>query len=126
MFARTVLLFAAAVFAVFGVWLFADPSLLERWVGVAASSAAGRTEIRAFYGGLELGFAAFLMVAVWRPPMVGPACLALGLTTGGIALARILGMWVDGSGSLITLGFLGTEVLLALLGFAAFARSGRG
>lgn len=58
-FPEVVLGISAAVWAAFGVWLFADPAALSH-VGVVVETPSARTEVRAFYGGLELGVAAFL------------------------------------------------------------------
>lgn len=121
---RLILLVAALVFALFGVWLTLQPQRIGDWAEVHAPTPTARTEIRAFYGGLELGLAAFLVLAAFRPALAPAACLALGFICAGIAGVRLLGFALDGSYSTRLLLFFLTEAVLAGLGFwgASLAR----
>lgn len=90
-FGTVVLLLAALGFLGFGIAIVAAPEAVLAPVGISGT-AAGLVELRAFYGGLEIGLAAFLFACAarrdWRPP----GLLAVGLVNGGIALARLLGI----------------------------------
>ena len=120
-FARVSLWLAALAFAGFGAALLARPSLLGV-LGVALARPAAATEIRAFYGGLELGMAAFLGFASRRDAWVRPALAAQAATLGGVALARAIGMAVDGSAEPLILAFGAVEAAGALLAVAALRR----
>jgi hypothetical protein len=48
----------AAAFLGYGAASIVKPEVLRK-VGVRASDAGGRTELRAMYGGMELGFGVF-------------------------------------------------------------------
>ena len=82
-----VLVLAALGFLGFGAWLLVDPVGGLAGVGIAGTTAAGVVELRAFYGGLEVGLGLFLLLcsarADWRVPglwLVLLSNLAIGLT----------------------------------------------
>ena len=121
--ARIILALAALMFGAFGVWLLLDPESLGDLTGVVASGPAARTEVRAFYGGLEIGFAAFFVLGCCRPKIAATACLCLGVVVTGLVLGRIFGMVADGSFSNQLLAFVMIEAVFAGLGFLGFARA---
>ena len=121
-FSRTVLILAAPMFGLFGVWLMFAPEKLSEWVGIESQSPAAMTELRAFYGGLEVGLAVFFLIAGLRTRLVASGCLALAIAMLGIAVARVLGLVLDGSGSTQVYMFLGSEVLFVVLGFLGWRR----
>lgn len=122
MFARIVLIVAALMFAVFGIWLLAAPDKLGEWLDVAAASPVGRTEIRAFYGGYELGLALFLLLGL-RRRFTAASCYCLALTMGCVALARLYGFAVDGTAGGATMAIWAIEAGFALLGLVAGSRA---
>ena len=63
--ARVSLLLAALGLIAFGAALLVKPSLLGI-VGVELGRPSAATEIRAFYGGLELGLAVFFIATSFR------------------------------------------------------------
>ena len=101
--ARISLGITALGFAVFGAWLLVSPTSLVR-IGVLLTLPNAVTEIRAFYGGLELGIAAFFFLALRRPAWFAPALVLQALALGGTAAARIFGILAGGT----------TEIMLAL------------
>ncbi len=64
---RLALAIAAAGFAGFGAACLAQPKKMLRLVDIKATSPVGTTELRAMYGGLELGFGAFFALALAKP-----------------------------------------------------------
>ncbi|HEX8904439.1 MAG TPA: DUF4345 domain-containing protein [Longimicrobiaceae bacterium] len=119
--ARISLVLAALAFAGFGVALLVRPTLLGI-LGVQLPTPAAATEIRAFYGGLELGLAAFFFIASRRDAWVRPALFAQAAGMGGIVLARIAGIAVDGSAEPLVLLFGALEASGAILGLIALRR----
>ena len=82
-----VLVLAGLGFLGFGGWLLVDPVGGLAGVGIAGTTAAGVVELRAFYGGLEVGLGLFLLMCAskrdWRVPglwLVLLGNLAIGLT----------------------------------------------
>jgi hypothetical protein len=123
-FARLSLVLGALGLAGFGVALLVRPSLLGV-VGVELTGPAASTEIRAFYGGLELGLAAFFLAATRRDAWLRPALFAQAAGLGGIVAARLLGVLIDGSAEPLIFLFAAIEGAGALLGLLALRRLGR-
>ncbi|MCO5168882.1 MAG: DUF4345 domain-containing protein [Planctomycetes bacterium] len=119
--ARCSLALTAVAFAAFGLWLLVAPQALGQ-VGVELPTPAARAEIRAFYGGLELGLAAFFAVAAARPAWFAPGLLAQALGLGGVVLGRLTGVVVDGATDPLLLALMGAEAAGCALGVVALVR----
>ena len=78
----------AAAFAGFGTALLVKPDILKR-IGIRADDPNARTELRAMYGGMELGFGAFFAIAALKPEWRVPALTAILLGIGGLGATRI-------------------------------------
>ena len=120
MFATVVLVFFGLSFLAFGLWALFAPVSLAALVHFGMESPASVTEIRAFYGGLEIGLAAFLIWSAFDKEMLPAALIALAAVAGGIALARVAGILVDGSASGMMFGALAFESLGAIFAVAAW------
>ncbi len=111
---RTIVVFVtAAVYAGFAVWLGFWPAALLETFGIENSTPAMLTEIRAFYGGVEIGIAVVMLV-LWKQGNTSASLLIGGLPLAGSASGRLLGMLADGYSSM--------HLVLAaveLVGFAA-------
>jgi hypothetical protein len=109
-------------FAFFGVWLLLRPNAL-RGVGVVAESPDGRAELRAMYGGVELGIAAFLGLCLLRPDFTEPGLWLQLLAIGGLAVGRLIGIALETGGvSKTTWFFASLEILATALTLAAIAQ----
>ena len=109
-------------FAFFGVWLLLRPNAL-RGVGVVAENADGRAELRAMYGGLELGIAAFLGLCLLRPDFTEPGLWLQLVALGGLALGRLIGISAEKGGVGKTLWFFAAiEIIATLVTLAAIAQ----
>jgi peptidoglycan/LPS O-acetylase OafA/YrhL len=118
---RLSLRLAALAFAGFGVALLVRPALLGT-LGIELGRPAAVTEIRAFYGGLELGLAVFFALASTRDEWLRPALFAQAASLGGIVLARLVGFAIDGSAEPLLLLFAAIETTGAVLAIAALRR----
>jgi hypothetical protein len=116
--ARVSLILAAVAYAGFGVVTLAAPWTLGM-LGIELIRPAAETEIRAFYGGLELGMAVFLARAAADPAWFRPALFAQTATLGGVVAARVLGMAIDGGIEPLTVLLGAAEATGALVGFIA-------
>ncbi len=96
LFARIVLLIQIAARVLLGLAYFIRPEEMASFSGALLMSAAAVTEVRAFYGGLQLGLAAFLAMALLRLDLLRPALTLLVLLYSALAVARIGGLWLDG------------------------------
>ena len=78
----------AAAFAGFGATLLVKPEVLGK-IGVKGHGPNARTELRAMYGGMELGFGAFFTIALLKPEWRTPALTAILLAIGGLGVTRL-------------------------------------
>ncbi len=92
---RTALITAAAGFAGFGAACLIRPKDMLDRVDVRPKSGRGTTELRAMYGGLELGLGAFFAVAAAKEEWSRPALLAQALGLGALAASRLAGILHD-------------------------------
>src|SRR4051812_34768200 len=115
---RLSLRLTALVFAAFGVALLVRPALLGG-LGIELGRPTAVTEIRAIYGGLELGLALFFALASTREAWLHPALFAQAVALSGILLARLAGVVADGSAEPAILLFAAIEAVgVALAGLA--------
>lgn len=120
---RIALITAASGFTGFGIACLIRPKSMLRRVDVQARSARGTTELRAMYGGLELGFGAFFAIAAVKPEWSRPALMAQTLGLGALAASRLAGILSDHPrGALMKVLFV-AESSAAGLGAAALATS---
>jgi hypothetical protein len=120
---------SALAFGGFGTWLLLWPEAMGA-LGLDLTTPAAVTEIRAFYGGLELGCAGFFLVAARRPAWHTPGLMLQATSLGGAALARLGGVMVDGTREPIVFGLMAAEAVGAsiavwLLWRTAVARHSR-
>lgn len=92
----TVLRVTGLAFFAFGLYGLLFPERLLGPSGVLLPVPAARGEMRAFFGGFEIGFGLFLLMAAYRPRFTEAAALAATLGLGSIAIARGLSMAVEG------------------------------
>jgi len=115
---RILIVLSAAVFLFFGAWLFAVPTALES-IGIQLTTDEAFIDIRATYGGLELGLATFFLVAQGRPAWHRASLLAAALCTAGFGIGRLLGMLLAGEApSLMVIFFVIEAVGAAVLTWA--------
>lgn len=115
-FPTIVIFITAAAWAGFSVWLGLNPGALLLAFGVDQATPQMLTEVRAFYGGVEMAIAVAIIVLWWRDEMFA-ALLVGGLPLLGSAFGRCIGLVVDGL-SLIHLGLAALEFVGAGFCFA--------
>ena len=93
---RLFLIVQILILAGFGLAYFVRPQETANLSGMLLMAPAALTDVRAYYGGLQLGLAAWLGLALLRPRLLEATCMLLVLLYGALALARIGGLWLDG------------------------------
>ncbi len=99
----------AASFAGFAIWLGVNPNALLEAFGIDNRTPQMSTEIRAFYGGIEMAIAV-AMIVLWRRGDLFAALLIGGLPLAGSATGRFIGLIADGF-STTHLGFAALEIV---------------
>ena len=94
-FADVTVIITATAWAGFSAWLGSQPDALLDAFGVQASTPQMRTEIRAFYGGVEAAIAV-AMIVLWKRGDTSAALLIGGLPLAGSAGGRLSGWALDG------------------------------
>lgn len=117
-FSRLVLVVTGTVFIAYGIAFLAVPALMAAGMGIALPVPTAVTDVRAVYGGLQLGLGCLLICWSRRPPLITAGLYTIVATLGGITLGRTLGMVVDRSAetaNLMVLAFEATGPLCALV-----------
>jgi len=119
---RILIVLSAGIFLFFGTWLFAIPTALEG-IGIELTTPEAFIDVRATYGGLELGLAAFLLVAQARPAWHRGALLLAALCVGGLGAGRLGGILLAGEGTTLMWTFLAIEAASAAVLLWAYRSS---
>lgn len=115
----------AVVFLGLGVWLMVDPVGGLSGVEVTVRNAAGATELRAMYGGLELGLGVFGVLAARRPAWTEPALWAFTLAVGGLGAVRGLSSLLTDGHSPMLWKLFATEAVGTAMNVAALRQATR-
>lgn len=119
-FTRIMLYVGALTFLVFGLWLLVNPAGLAATGLPVEPGSLWRVEIRAFYGGLEIGFGTFLLLCARRPGWALPGLTAAALVLCGAGLARAAGLVLDHRADTSMLAAVAAELGGAVLSAAAY------
>lgn len=105
----------AVFFAGMGLAAIARPGFVVGFFGIELKTYAGRSEVRAVYGGFGLAVAALIAFAVAAPSAISAGILlAIGISVGGMAAGRLLGGFLERRMPLGWVGvFLAVEVALS-------------
>jgi hypothetical protein len=106
----------------YGLYCFFDPAFLAGAAGVASTTPTGTIELRAMYGGLQVGIGALAALGAVRPTFARPALVALAFLCSGLFLARIVGAGWGGEFSSYTVSALGIEITSAALALLFLGR----
>ncbi len=113
----------------FGMAYLVSPVSMLELTGGSASTPAAITDVRATYGGLQLGLGAYLLWSALAPERIPSALLALSLVAGAVGGCRLLGVLIDGDfGPTLLIGPIHISALVfelstCVLAFVAFSRA---
>ena len=124
-FSKVVLVLLGLMFLGFGLAFLLRPTQMAQMVSIELPEATAKTEIRAFYGGLEIGLAVFLFVCAATGGWIRPGLLAAGLACAGPALGRLVGLWLDGQPKPVLFTILAVEVACTAAVVVAFVLEGQ-
>jgi hypothetical protein len=119
---KAALLVGGLGFLGFGLLMLIAPQAAMASLGLTVPDGVPTTEIRAFYGGLELALGGLLLTAMVQPDYRRGGLWLGAVSYGTVAVTRCLGMLIDSSGGNFLLGALTLEIVLAIW-FALALRS---
>ena len=97
----------------FGVAFILAPIRTMALAGIAMEGAAAAVELRAFYGGLELGLGALIVAAALVPGRLRDGLLLTLVSYGAIGGTRLIGMLATGTDAPFFRFAVGVELGLA-------------
>jgi hypothetical protein len=120
---RIVLTFTGIIWLGYGLMALVAPTAVVDAAGIALGTADAMTDVRAVYGGAQIGLGLLLLYCSRVPAMLRPGLIALGLIASGILLARVTGIVVDGARGGFTFFALSTEVVAVSLAWISLNRA---
>ena len=117
---KALLIISAVIFLLFGLAYVVMPQPLMEPVGIKAPP-KGITDIRATYGGLQVGIAMFLYWSSLSPSKIESGLRALLFVAASVAICRAIGVVVDSHLGIHIIGFT-FEITLAVLAFFALKK----
>lgn len=123
MLVKSTLFLAALGLAGFGLAFLLVPVQTLALAGLAMEGVGARTELRTFYGGLELGLAALLLACLRDRRRHRDGLWLVLAVFGGLAAARLLGLALDREWSTFLGLALATELFLAALAALTLRRA---
>jgi hypothetical protein len=120
--ARTYLRILGAMTLFFGLLYLFAPTTMTDPTGFGALGPSATTDVRATYGGLQIGLGLFLLWAAAEDARVRLALVLQVLTIGAVGSSRALGILLDGEATGVLIGALVFEVLLTIAAIALLRR----
>jgi hypothetical protein len=105
---RIYLALQALALIALGLAYFSHPEEMSNLSGMLLMAPAAVTDVRAYYGGLQIGLGIYLLLACRLVELQRATLMLAVLLYSALALARIAGLWLDG-------GLQQTFNLIALL-----------
>jgi hypothetical protein len=112
----------ALIWLPYGLYCLANPGSLAEAAGVEATSATGRIELRAMYGGLQAAIGALALAGALRTSLAPHALLALGSIAAGLGVTRLVSAAGAAEFSSYTVMALALEWTMLVLAFVLFRR----
>lgn len=113
--ARLLLALVALAMVGFGAPYLIAPAEMAAVTEVGARTPTARSDVRAQYGGFQVGVGAFLFACLARRDRTALGLLAAALTLGGFTLAHVGSILADGPVKPVVLGALAVEAVGAVL-----------
>ena len=120
--ARTYLTFIAAISLVFGVVYLVAPLSMTTPMGFGDLKPSALTDVRANYGGFQIGTGLFMLLCLKRERLKLGMLLAF-LLAAVITASRALGLAIDGDIIPPSQGALTFEVMLTVISLVIYLRT---
>jgi len=122
---RGVTLSVAALFVGLGLWLMLQPEAVQDLYPISLNAPMAISEIRAIFGGLMIGVGGAVLLLDLVSKRQQDAAMALATVTGGLILARIVGLGAEGfpSGPVLTESIFEIVLFALLISLGAYRRA---
>ena len=121
-FARAYLYFMAVMGLFFGLWYLIAPTGMTDPTGFGPLGPNALTDVRATYGGFQIGLGLFTLWAAADPARVRMGLLLQALTIGAIGSCRLVGFAIDGGPNGFLISAIVTEISFTALTLFALRR----
>jgi hypothetical protein len=121
-FARAYLYFVGVIGLLFGIWYLVAPTALTDPTGFGPLGPNALTDVRATYGGFQIGSGLFLLWSAGDAARMRAALVLQALTIGAIGSCRLVGFAIDGSPNGFLISAIVTEVTFTALALFALRR----
>lgn len=111
-----------AAFVLIGANTFVDPLRAMAPLELNVNTVSALNELRATYGGMQVGIGLFLMAGARWAALTRPVLLAQALMLGGLAAGRLVGVALDGLPNGFVQALLVLETAIAVLSVALYRR----
>lgn len=111
-----------AAFVLIGANTFVDPLRAMAPLELNVNTVSALNELRATYGGMQVGIGLFLMAGARWATLTRPVLLAQALMLGGLAAGRLVGVALDGLPNGFVQALLVLETTIAVLSVALYWR----
>jgi hypothetical protein len=118
---RTIVSIGGPLAIVSGLVCATATETLTGMAGITATP-SGVTDLRAVYGGFQIGLGVFLLWCRSDPARIPAGLLALGLAVGSLGALRVIGLLVDGEPNAFHAANLTIEAATTALVAFAFAK----
>lgn len=123
-FAKTLVWINCWLFVAFGLgFILAPQPLAALLTGATPATASAMIDMRATYGGMALGLAVIFGLCARNEVHVQLGLQGIIAVMGGLAVARMLGMFLDGEPNLFMFLLLAAEVVMGALALVALRRA---
>jgi hypothetical protein len=122
-FGKTILWINCWLFVVFGLgFMFVPETLATIITGAAPATPSGMTDMRATYGGMALGLAFIFGLCARSEASVRLGTQGVLAVMASLAVARVIGIIVDGEPNLFIWLLLFAEAVMAVVAFLALRK----
>ncbi len=94
---RTILALTGVIVIAIGVPFLLAPVAMMQTIDIAVASPLGLGDIRAIYGGMQIGAGVLLLLASRRAELVRPGLIAAAILFAGMFGGRVFAMLLDGA-----------------------------
>lgn len=109
----------AALYAIFALWCTIMPTITANYLGLAFhpdKPGSGKSEYITVYGGMEMAFALFFLIAAIKPELRAAGMLFAVLFYGCLVAWRVPTLLFVPGVKATTYGFAGGELVLGAIG----------